>query len=145
MAKCVHSHMYRAYQCMKDKSKIANMIEIDIDDAERRVLVRIPQEDGHEDGIDVDMPPGRGNTHQSYVALDSLDTRLRVTSKSNDEIVFGLRTETEVDSVEVNVGTLCGLVQWLACSKNKLWWMTPEWGGEYTSGIPQETQVRVMS
>lgn len=33
--------------------------------------------------------------------------------------------------------------RWLACARNKLWWMTPSWGSTM-SEVPTETQFFLM-
>lgn len=83
--------------------------------------------------------------HQAYVVFDGVDNDIYVTSppvgsvKNNGCLILGMSSPNGANSaVDVVLGSLrCR--RWLACARNKLWWMTPEWGNQ-TTPLPPETQ-----
>jgi hypothetical protein len=60
-----------------------------------------------------------------------------------DYLVLGVENSSgSVSLADFELGILrCN--RWLACARNKMWWMTPEWG---TSGreLPPETQFLLL-
>lgn len=65
-----------------------------------------------------------------------------ISKVETDHIVLGVRVEDQHSSYVCNVGTVASR-RWVACAKNKLWWMTPSWGQD-ASSIPVETQFLLV-
>lgn len=77
----------------------------------------------------------RGST-----VLGNLSAQAWVSHADNDMLVLGMKSADGATSMaDFALGTLhCR--RWLCCARNKLWWMTPEWGTT-ANELPPETQV----
>lgn len=74
--------------------------------------------------------------------LEGMSDNVHVTSVS-DFLVLGVEElEGPSSLADIPLGSLrCR--RWLACARNKMWWMTPEWGTT-AKELPPETQFLLL-
>lgn len=73
------------------------------------------------------------------VILDELRPGVWAEQVLGDMLVLGAETGAPGSSVDVALGRL-RCARWLCAARNKMWWMTPEWGAT-AAQLPPETQV----
>ena len=84
-------------------------------------------------------------TEDGTPILEGVSTQAwRTTSPESDFLVLGVETSDGASTslADFPLGVL-RCKRWLACARNKLWWMTPEWGTK-GSDLPPETQFLLM-
>jgi raffinose synthase len=86
----------------------------------------------------VRLDGGRLATAGGAAILDAVRDQVWA-SEASDMLVLGARVDAPGSSVDIPLGRLrCR--RWMCCARNKLWWMTPEWGTS-AGELPPETQV----
>ena len=60
-------------------------------------------------------------------------------ASSSGMLVLGAQASDPGSTVDMALGRL-RCARWMCCARNKMWWMTPEWGTSATE-MPPETQV----
>jgi len=75
--------------------------------------------------------------------LDNVTQSVWVT-KADGMLVLGLEAPGAPTSMmDIALGVL-HCQRWLCCARNKMWWMTPEWG-TISEQLPPETQVSTLN
>lgn len=77
--------------------------------------------------------------------LENIPPRFRLsepTHSAEEVLILGAQSDTAASHSDLFLGNL-RCKRWLACARNKLWWMTPEWGSE-TKDLPPETQFLLL-
>jgi len=99
--------------------------------------------DGRRSVVLPDGTPLLDNLSADMPTAQSLPEPLTAASQGTP-LVLGLRSPTGAArcAVDAVVGAL-RCARFLACARNKLWWMTPEWGTE-AAQLPGETQFLLV-
>jgi raffinose synthase len=75
--------------------------------------------------------------------LEGVSSSAWVSSETGSEyLILGAEADGPVSLADFPLGLL-RCKRWLACARNKLWWMTPEWGS-VGSELPPETQFLLL-
>lgn len=97
------------------------------------------------DSMDLQLRQGSVVSSSGVTVLEDVTQHAFVDTRhsTNGALVLGLTSETgSVSIMDVTLGKL-KFKRLLACARNKLWWMTPEWRNS-TSNLPPETQFLLL-
>eukprot|EP00892_Ulva_mutabilis_P009614 jgi/Ulvmu1/7024/UM033_0083.1 len=78
----------------------------------------------------------------SLPVIQRLSQGLKHSVDSDGDLILGYSTDAPTASVDVSLGQV-NCTRWMACARNKLWWMTPEWGTSMDQ-LPTETQFLLL-